>query len=78
MPIILFMIKLLDQCLRTFFLISINKEKNVIATVVIGIQQLLHVALIVFIVHDYSIPNVVALVLSTMLGTFITTKYVKE
>ena len=69
--ILIFIIKFIDQVLRVLYLITIKKSHKVLATVIVGLQQIIHIYIIVFIINDYSISNVIALVSSTMLATYL-------
>ena len=69
--IIIFIVKLIDQILRTSYLIAVKKSKKYMATILVGLQQIIHIFIIVYIIQDTTILNVLALVSSTMLGTFI-------
>lgn len=72
--IVLFFVKLIDQVLRTNYLLLVKEDRKELATIVIGFQQVIWILITIYIVHDYSILNVLALVGSTMLGTYITMK----
>ena len=71
---LIFTIKFIDQLLRVSYLLSVKKSHNHLATIIVGLQQMLHIYIIVYIVNDYSFHNVAALVTSTMLATYFVNK----
>lgn len=70
--LILFVVKLIDQLLRTRYLLAVAKMFRIEATILVGLQQLIHILITVYIVTNYSLPNILALISSTMLGTWLT------
>lgn len=70
----MFFIKLFDQVLRTQYLLELNDDEDIRASLLVGLQQLVFIYITVSIVNDYSFINCSVLVSSTMLGTYLTMK----
>lgn len=70
--VFIFVVKLIDQILRTRYLIDLKNEKKTSATIIVGLQQIINIYITVTIVNDFSFGNIFVLVSSTMLGTLLT------